>query len=85
MNYDLIIEKAVEFVRGCHKGQKRKSGDYVEHPIAAMKIAVALYEEQYEFVKNSDLATYMLNKLYVALLTLGHDAAGEDVARYKKQ
>jgi (p)ppGpp synthase/HD superfamily hydrolase len=84
MNYDYIIQRAIEFATICHEGQfrKDKKTPYATHPIAVMGISVKLYEEGYCLVKDINLDTYLTNRLYVALLGLGHDSA-EDVEKYK--
>jgi (p)ppGpp synthase/HD superfamily hydrolase len=42
MNYELILQKAIEFATKAHEGQKRKDGkDYITHPIAVYGIVRA--------------------------------------------
>jgi len=77
MNYDLIIQKAIEFATKAHAGQKRKDGkDYITHLISVMEFAVKDYDSREEINPNLE------NRAYIALLSLSHDGI-EDLEKYK--
>lgn len=74
MNYDHIIQKAIEFATKAHAGQKRKDGkDYITHSIAVLEI---LKEELEERTNET--------RINIALAALFHDIA-EDSGYYKNK
>lgn len=80
MNYNYILQRAIEFATECHEGQTRKDKKtpYITHPIAVMEIIENKYSDNslYRLAANPEGIFAM------KILGLFHDIA-EDVKRYK--
>lgn len=79
MDYEEIIKKAIEFNTIAHKGQFRKDGkEYITHPIAVMEISKVIGSKRILYYNHDESTRFI-----ISILAIGHDAAGEDVEKYK--